>query len=65
MESAQTPIRYKYEGLSDQEVFDRLKHQAAQWFTNDNILLLEELFRRYNKCRASPSTNPTTTSSSS
>lgn len=36
--------------LSDKELMDRLKHEAAQWFNNPSILLLEELFRRYNRC---------------
>ena len=51
--------------LSDKELMNRLKHEATQWFTNNNILLLEELFRRYHKCQASQNTNPTNTSSSS
>ena len=65
MEPAEASIRYKYGILSDQEVFDRLKHEASQWFTNDNILLLEELFRRYKLCQLSQSTNPTNTPSCS
>lgn len=50
--------------LSDEELMNRLKHQAAQWFANDNILLLEELFRRYKQCQRSTSTNQTNTQSS-
>lgn len=50
MESPQAS-KLKYTDLSDNEVMDRLKHLAAQWFSNDNILLLEELFRRYSRSR--------------
>ena len=45
MEPAQAP-------LTDAELMDRLKHEAAQWFTNTNILLLEELFRRYKHAKS-------------
>ncbi len=38
--------------LSDDELMNRLKHLAAQWFRNDDILLLEELFRRYRNANA-------------
>lgn len=31
---------------------DRLKHLAAQWFRNADILVLEELFRRYERAKA-------------
>lgn len=48
-----TPITYKYADLPDDDLFDRLKHLAAQWFKNDDILLLEELFRRYDRARQS------------
>ena len=51
--------------MSDEELMDELKRLAAQWFNNEKILLLEELFRRYKKCQRLASTNPTLTSSSS
>lgn len=38
--------------LTDNELMDRLKHLAAQWFNNNDILLLEELFRRYKHAKA-------------
>lgn len=46
-------VEFKYGQLSDPELMDRLKHLAAQWFKNDDILVLEELFRRYNRAIAS------------
>lgn len=39
--------------LTDNELLDRLKHQGAMWLNNENLLLLEELFRRYTKCKNS------------
>lgn len=33
--------------MTDKELMDRLKHEGAMWFNNTNLLLLEELFRRY------------------
>lgn len=52
-------VSYKFEGLTDSELMDRLKGLSAQWFKNDDILLLEELFRRYQRAKirtvASPS----------
>lgn len=39
--------KFKYSEMSDDEIRDRLKHLAAQWFSNEEILLLEELFRRH------------------
>ena len=39
--------------MSDDELIARLKHLAAQWFKNEDILILEELIRRYNRCQAS------------
>lgn len=33
--------------LTDTEIIARLQHEAAQWFNNTTILLLEELIRRY------------------
>lgn len=38
--------------LPDPELMDRLKHLAAQWFNNTDILVLEELFRRYERAKA-------------
>ena len=46
MESNQTSLRYKYADMTDQQLIDTIKHLATQWFSNDEILLLEELFRR-------------------
>ncbi len=37
--------------LSDDELFDKLKHLASMWFKNSDILILEELFRRYNQAK--------------
>jgi hypothetical protein len=42
-----TDHKFKYSDMSDDEIRDRLKHLAAQWFSNEEILLLEELFRRF------------------
>lgn len=39
--------------LTDDELLDHLKRQGAMWFNNENLLLLEELFRRYKQCQAS------------
>lgn len=47
MESTQAPLKSKYASMPTPEILDKLKHLAAQWFSNDEILLLEELFRRY------------------
>ena len=47
--------------MTDQDLMDSLKHEGAQWFSNEKLLQLEELFRRYKRCQASPSINPTTT----
>lgn len=44
MEPAKAP-------MTDSEIFDRLKYLAAQWFRNADILILEELFRRYKNVR--------------
>jgi hypothetical protein len=33
-------------GLTDDEIFRRLREAAAAWFSNDQLLLLEELIRR-------------------
>ena len=33
--------------ISDAELMDELKFQAAMWFNNHTLLLLEELFKRY------------------
>lgn len=38
--------------MTDDELFDALKHLAAMWFKNSDILILEELFRRYKRCQA-------------
>lgn len=38
--------------MTDYELMDRLKFLAAQWFKNADILILEELFRRYNRAQA-------------
>jgi hypothetical protein len=54
--------------LPDPELMDRLKHLAAQWFNNTDILVLEELFRRYERAKTdnqklrSPVEEPTRTS---
>lgn len=37
--------------LTDFELMDRLKYLAAQWFNNTDILVLEELFRRYERAK--------------
>lgn len=39
--------------LPDHELMDRLKYLAAQWFNNIDILVLEELFRRYERAKSS------------
>jgi hypothetical protein len=43
--------------MTDEELMDRLKHLAAQWFNNTDILVLEELFRRYQRGRQRSSRN--------
>ena len=43
--------------MSDKKLMDELKREAAQLFNNQTMLLLEELFRRYNKCRLSQTIN--------
>lgn len=45
------PEPYMWQHLTDDELMDKLKTLSAQWFKNDDILLLEELFRRYNRHR--------------
>lgn len=37
--------------ISDEELLDKLKHQAAMWFNNYNLLLLDELFLRFNNAK--------------
>ena len=37
--------------LTDNELMNHLKHLAALWFKNSDILLLEELFRRFRKAQ--------------
>lgn len=46
------PTERTLDQISDDELFDLLKHLAAMWFKNTDILILEELFRRYNKIKA-------------
>lgn len=43
--------------LTDKELMDKLAHQGAMWFNNTNLLLLNELFRRYERCKRSHDTN--------
>lgn len=43
--------------LTDDELFDALKRLAAMWFKNSDILILEELFRRYNRAKAMSTKN--------
>ena len=47
MEPTKAKVKSKYAELSDEELRDKLKHLASQWFSNEEILLLEELFRRH------------------
>jgi hypothetical protein len=35
--------------MSDDELIDHLRRAAATWFKNSDLLLLEELIRRYRK----------------
>jgi len=42
-------MTFPHENLSTNELIARLRKQAAAWFSNPNILLLEELFRRLKK----------------
>lgn len=35
--------------LSDRELIEALRRAASIWFKNDDLLLLEELIRRYRK----------------
>lgn len=51
MESAQG-------SLTDDQLIERLRHQASIWFKNDDIVLLEDFIRRFNKCRRSISSTP-------
>jgi hypothetical protein len=37
--------------LSDKDLIDRLRRCGAVWFKNDDIMLLEELIRRYERKR--------------
>ena len=56
MEPYKASLRYKYADMTDQQLIDTIKHLATQWFSNDEILLLEELFRR--NINAKPSQPP-------
>ena len=47
MEPTKAKVKSKDAELSDEELRDKLKHLASQWFSNEEILLLEELFRRH------------------
>jgi hypothetical protein len=49
--------------LTDKELMDALKHEGAMWFNNTNLLLLEELFRRYTQCKSAADTNSSSVSS--
>lgn len=40
-------LKSKFVDIPDEDLLNHLKHLAAQWFSNDEILLLEELFRRH------------------
>lgn len=45
--------------LSDRELIEALRRAASIWFKNDDLLLLEELIRRYRKqADRSPPTQP-------
>lgn len=52
MVEARGPQQYKYAHLSDEQLLNDLKALASQWFKNDDVLLLEELFRRYNRAKS-------------
>ena len=38
--------------MTDDELMNTLKREAAAWFNNSNLLLLEELFRRYKHAKS-------------
>lgn len=54
MESSTQPVNphYPHATRSDEDILNDLRLLAAQWFKNSDILLLEELFRRYEKAKA-------------
>ena len=56
MEPYKAPLKTNLADMTDQQLIDRIKHLATQWFSNDEILLLEELFRR--NLNAKPSQPP-------
>ena len=45
MEPIDPPITYQ--GMDDQALVDHLRRAASIWFKNSDLLLLEELIRRY------------------
>jgi hypothetical protein len=38
--------------MSDEELIEHLRRAASIWFKNDDLLLLEELIRRYRRKNA-------------
>ena len=39
------------QALSDEELIALLRHQVATWFSNPNLLMFEELLRRYHNAK--------------
>lgn len=46
------PSKEPLSSLTDDELFDALKRLASMWFKNSDILILEELFRRYKHAKS-------------
>ena len=43
--------REEREALSDEDLIAALRKQTAAWFSNPNLLLFEELLRRYKESK--------------
>lgn len=39
------------QALSDEALIELLRHQVATWFSNPNLLLFEEMLRRYHNTK--------------
>jgi hypothetical protein len=43
--------RYKFDDLSETDLEERLRRLGSIWFRNDDLLLLEEMLRRYKRMK--------------